>query len=142
VFTATHWKPNAFVNDLAYRGQSHQQLVALLDEPAVKRELRCGKLSVPNHKLIPEVRWVLGLPARKVIARSDLRTGYRSETEGVPAPPSPEAPAQRGLAIFVLSRNGVQRLIQQAQDDLTTQIPRSDFRFLAANDFYGAYVRC
>jgi hypothetical protein len=142
VFTATHWKPNTFVNDLAYRGQSHEALVSLLDKPAVKRELRCGKLSVPNHKLIPEVRWVLDLRAAKVIARSDPTTGYRSTVEGVPAAPNAHAPAQRGLALFVLSRTGIQRLIQAAQDDVTTQIPRPDFRFLTANDFYGAYVRC
>jgi hypothetical protein len=142
VFTATRWKPNSFVNDLAYRGQSHAQLVSLLDKPAVKRARRCGKISVPNHKLIPEVRWALGLRASSVIARSDLRTGWRTTTEGVPAPPNPGAPAQHGLAIFVLNHTGIQRLIQQAQDDLSTQIPRPDFRFVAANGFYGAYVHC
>jgi hypothetical protein len=142
VFTATHWKPNAFVNDLAYRGQSHSQLVALLDKPAVRRELRCGKVSVPNHKLIPEVRWALRLRSSRVIARSDLRTGWRSNVEGVPAPPRADASAQRGLAIFVLNHTGIQRLIQAAQDDLSTQIPRPDFHFVAANGFYAAYARC
>ncbi|MCW3066728.1 MAG: hypothetical protein JWN32_3900 [Solirubrobacterales bacterium] len=142
VFTATRWKPNVFFNDLAYRGQSHAQLVALLDEPAVKRELRCGKVSVPNHKLIPEVRWALGVGASKVIARSDVRTGWRSTVEGVPAPPRADAPAQRGLALFVLNHAGIQRLIQAAQDDLSTQIPRANFHFVAANGFYAAYARC
>jgi hypothetical protein len=97
---------------------------------------------VPNHKLIPEVRWILGVRSSKVIARSDLRTGWRTENAGVPAPARAHASAQRGLAIFVLGRTGLQRLIQQAQDDPTTQLPRSSFRFLGANDYYGAYVRC
>jgi hypothetical protein len=142
VFTATRYKPDVFFNDLAYRGQSHPALVSLLERPEVKRELRCGKVSVPNHKLIPEVRWVLGLRSSRVIARSDIRTGWRTKVEGVPAAPRAKAPAQRGLAIFVLNHSGIQRLIQVAQDDLSTQIPRPDFHFVAANGFYAAYARC
>jgi hypothetical protein len=142
VFTATRWKPNTFVNDLQYRGQSQKALVSLLETPSVKRAMRCGKISVPNHKLIPQVRWVLGARSSRVIARSDERTGWRSNVEGVPAAPNPDAPAQHGLAIFVLNHAGIQRLIQQAQDDLSTQIPRPDFRFVAANKFYAAYAHC
>ena len=34
-------------------------LVRMLDEPKVRAGLKCGPLSVPNHKLIPEARWIL-----------------------------------------------------------------------------------
>jgi hypothetical protein len=142
VFTLTRWMPDSFVNDLQYRGQSQKALVSLLEKPQVKSRLDCGKLSVPNHKLIPQVRWVLRLSASKVIARSDPSQGWVSGEEGVGATPNPDAPAQRGLAIFVLNHSGITRLIQAAQDDLSTQIPRPNFRFVAANEYYAAYVNC
>ena len=134
VFTATRWKPNQFFNDLSYRGQSPHALANLLDRPAVKNRLDCGKLSLPNHKLIPEVRFVLGLRASKVIARSDPTQGWTG--------PRREEPAQRGLALFVINRAGNQRLITQAHDDFDTQLPRPEFRFVTANDYFSAYVRC
>ena len=37
----------------------------------MRAALRCGPVSTPNHKLIPDVRWMLDVPAGKVIARSD-----------------------------------------------------------------------
>ena len=45
--------------------------VRLLDDPKVRAGLRCGPLSVPNHKLIPEARWILKAGEHGVMARSD-----------------------------------------------------------------------
>lgn len=135
VFTVTNVKPQSYLNDFAYRGTQHPALSALLERPVVRHALRCGRVSVPNHKLIPETRWVLDLPARSVIARSDPAQGWVG-------PARANAPAQHGLALFVLNRNGIMRLITQAKDDPSTQTPRPGFRFLAANTFYGTYVRC
>ena len=39
--------------------------------------LRCGPLSVPNHKLIPEARWLLKAGKNGVLARSDAASAKR-----------------------------------------------------------------
>src|SRR5262249_10380910 len=61
---------NLFNSELAFRGESGRSLYAVLGSPAVKRDLRCGPLSLPNHRLTPDSRWILDLPQNKVISRS------------------------------------------------------------------------
>jgi hypothetical protein len=39
--------------------------------PAVARYRRCGPITTPNHKLVPEIRAILGLPAGAIVPRSD-----------------------------------------------------------------------
>ena len=39
--------------ELGFRDDGQTSLVAILDKPAVKRALRCGPVSVPDHKLAP-----------------------------------------------------------------------------------------
>jgi hypothetical protein len=129
VYTATHVKLDNFFTELRFRGDSHAALVRTLDDPRLRAGLRCGPLSVPNHKLIPDTRWVLGLPRGRVIARTDARTRGR---------------ADRGVALFVLGRVAILRqAYSQATDPPEVQIP--DPRFsgpVAVSDFYSAYVRC
>ena len=60
-----------FNNELSFRGEQGQSLHRLLETSAVERGLRCGAVSVPTHKLIPDTRWVLGLGEADVVARSD-----------------------------------------------------------------------
>jgi hypothetical protein len=129
VYTATHVKLSNFFTELQFRGDAHASLVRTLDDPRVRAGLRCGPLSVPNHKLIPDSRWVLDLPRARVVARTDRRALSR---------------AGHGVALFVLGRTAILRQAwSQATDPTAAQMP--DPRFagpVAVSDFYSAYVRC
>ncbi|MDX6665732.1 MAG: hypothetical protein QOG68_1938 [Solirubrobacteraceae bacterium] len=128
VLFAINFNPVRFQNELDFRGRYRGDLIRLLDNPAVKAGLKCGPLSTPNHKLIPDVRWVTGLGADRVIARSD---------------PSKRRRIHRGVALFVTQRYA---LLRQAfvspLDDPRTELPLPGFTRVAGDGYYGAYVRC
>ena len=117
-----------FESELAFRGHYRTDLTRLLADPAVKAGLRCGPLSTPNHKLIPDVRWISGLDERQVIARSDRRKRHR---------------IRRGVALYVTDRYAlVRQAFVSPLDDPATQLPLPGFRRVATYGYYGAYVRC
>ena len=62
-FTATRVNFSTFTNELTFRGDSHASLRTLLNDPKVRAGLRCGPVSTPNHKLIPDTRWLLDASA-------------------------------------------------------------------------------
>jgi hypothetical protein len=70
-WTFAHLTLNGIRNDLRERRAVRTDLHAVLSDPAVVAARRCGPITVPNHKLIPEVRWALDLPVGAVRARSD-----------------------------------------------------------------------
>ena len=91
VFTATQVRLDYFDSELTFRGAAHDDLVRVLKSDAVQDGLRCGPLTVPNHKLVPDSRWILDAPRDRVIARAD-----------------PDAPRpRRGVALVVTSRFAV-----------------------------------
>ena len=117
-----------FENELEFRERYRDDLIALLDDPAVKAGMACGPVSTPNHKLIPDIRWITDLDEDQVIARSD-----RTRRKHV----------RRGVAIYVTRRYA---LVRQAfvtpLDDPETQLPMKGFTRVAGSGYYGAYVRC
>ncbi len=74
-FTATRVNLETLHNELRFRGDSHGALENVLRDPAVASALRCGPVYVPNHKLIPDVRWILDRPSSGVLARSSKDVG-------------------------------------------------------------------
>ena len=54
----------------------------LLDDPEVRAAEHCGPVLTPNHRLIPDVRWIMNLPEDRVVARSDLASARRACTAG------------------------------------------------------------
>jgi hypothetical protein len=46
--------------ELRFIQATHEQLAALLDEPAVRAGMRCGPLTFPTYRLVPDARWILG----------------------------------------------------------------------------------
>jgi uncharacterized membrane protein len=128
VFTATRVNFRTFDAELQLRGQSHRSLVALLDRPDVRAALRCGPVSTPNHKLVPDTRWILGASAGKVLPRADKPGAARTH---------------RGLALYVVDRGALLRqALVATTDDPFDNLPLPGFRRLAFTDYYSAYVRC
>jgi hypothetical protein len=125
-FTIDRINTVRFENELSFRGESHDALEAVLRSGAVRDGLRCGPLSLPNHKLVPDSRWVLDLPERRVVARSEKRRDPR-----------------RGVALYVVSRFALLRqALTEASDPATVQVPPPGWRRAVTSDFYAAYVRC
>jgi hypothetical protein len=112
------------------RVELRDDLRAVLTSPAALAARRCGPISVPNHKLIPEVRSVLGLPDGAVIARSQ-----RSRE-----------PQRTGLALVIDRR--IERLpaldIYEVPRDggALLQVPPAGFRLLGGNRSFAAYGAC
>ncbi len=128
VFTATRVNLDTFDNELNLRGATHASLEEILSNPRVQAGLRCGPLSVPNHKLIPDARWVLDAGVDDVIARSDDRQARR---------------IRRGAALYVTERAALLRqALVAANDDPFDSIPMAGFTRVANSDHYGVYVRC
>jgi hypothetical protein len=129
VFTATRVNFSTFDNELQLRGDSHRSLVRLLDEPAVRRAIRrCGTVSTPNHKLVPDTRWILGASASQVVARSD---------------DAQAGEIRRGVALYVTNRAALLRqALVEASDDPFDNIPMDGFAPVAFSSYYSAFARC
>jgi hypothetical protein len=131
VYTATHVHLSSFTNELVFRGDSHASLRALLDNPKVRAARRCGPISTPNHKLIPDSRWILNASADEVIARSDATQRGR---------------IRRGVAIYAVNRTALLRSSftdgDESAQDTFNSIPMPGFTRLAVTPYYSAYVRC
>ena len=125
-YTVTHTTPATFAKELRFRGDSQRALSALLQEPAVRAAMRCGPVSVPNHKLVPKVRWVLGAGPAAVPARSD---------------PSQRRRIRRGVALYATNRDTLRRE-GFSPDSPLLAVPMAGFERIATNAHYAAYARC
>jgi hypothetical protein len=127
-FTATRVSFHNFDGELTLRGNSHRSLVELLDQPAVRAARRCGPVSTPNHKLVPDTRWILGASASDVIARAD---------------PAQAKASEKGVSLFVVDRGALLRQALVADtDDPFDNLPLPGFKRLAFTEYYAAYVHC
>jgi hypothetical protein len=130
IFTLTRVSLTSIDSQLRFRGDAHAALRTLLDDPAVKAAGKCGAISTPTHKLIPDVRWLADKRAGQVVARADpSRSAQRK--------------ASRGVAIVVTGRNALanQVFVDRTIDPLVN-VPPPGFRRIATSDFYAAYERC
>jgi len=125
-FTLSRVNVGRFQSELEFRGDAHDALVATLRAPGVAEGLRCGPLTLPNHKLVPDTRWILDLPADRVLARAD-----------------PDVRAQRGVAVYVTSRYALFKHAFSSPDDPPRiQVVPAGWQRVAVSDYYAAYVRC
>ena len=130
VYTVTHTNPAKIRVELRERERLRANLRAVLTDPAVTAARRCGPLTVPNHKLIPESRWILEVPDGQVRARSDAALG----------------PQRYGVAI-IIDRRVEQRpalnVFEVPRDrGLLLQLPPPGFRPVAGNRDFAAWARC
>jgi hypothetical protein len=126
-FTATRISLARFEYELSFRGTAHDDLVEVLADPRVREGLRCGPLTLPNHKLVPDSRWIADLPYEKVIARADPKA----------------RPARRGVGIYVTSRFAMfKHAITNESDSALVQVPPAGFERVKVTSVYSAYVAC
>ena len=132
VFTATRVNLTQLRNELRFRGDAHVALERVLGDPKVVAALRCGPVYVPNHKLIPDVRWILDSSQSDVLARSSVGVH-----EDAPQPP------RRGVVILVHNRPAIfkQAFVTDA-DESADNLPPAGYVRAATSQYYGAYVRC
>lgn len=81
-YTASHVNFRTFTNELEFRGDAHAALKRTLAAQQLPAGRRCGPVSTPNHKLIPDVRWILDAKQSEVVARSDPDQGARARRSG------------------------------------------------------------
>jgi hypothetical protein len=110
--------------ELTFVRTSHDDLVAILRNPAVRAGRRCGPVVFPTDRLIPDTRWILDAPRRAVLART--------------------APGRRpyGVELFVSGTRALQRFGFAAGIPATTNDPAPGFRQVARNRTFDAWVRC
>jgi hypothetical protein len=126
-FTATRVNLDQLRKELRFRGDAHAALVEVLHDPAVVAALRCGPVYVPNHKLIPDVRWILDRPRSGVVARSSDQVGQ----------------PRRGVALLVHDRPALfKQALVTDNDNPVDNLPPAGFARAATSRYYGAYVRC
>ena len=122
---------NYVQSELGFRDSGHTELAAILANPAVKRDLHCGPVSVPNHKLIPDTRWIIDAPASGVIARSDADNHPRLA-----------ARIRYGVAIYALNLALTRYALVEPTDNPLDNVPLAGFSFVHASAYYAAYARC
>jgi hypothetical protein len=128
VFTLSRTNLTRFQNELRFRGDAHAALVDVLNDPEVRAGLRCGPLTLPNHKLVPDSRWILDLPFAKVQPRADPDVG---------------ALPTRGVAVYVTSRFALfKHAFSDPGDPPEIQVIPAGFQRVAISPYYAAYVRC
>jgi hypothetical protein len=93
-------------------------------------------VSVPDHKLVPDVRIILNLGRDGVIDRGDARylldrgqaTLYDAE--------------QHGVALYPLGLAVIRYALTSPNDSPLDQVPLPGFRVIARTSYYAAYARC
>jgi len=117
--------------DPVFWAQTHRDMQKLLANPMVKEGLKCGPVTVPNHKLIPDVRWTLNLTEDQVLSRTNPKSPIKN----------------KGLAIYVSGRRALVGQIYSSQIPrsfslIDQQVPAAGYRLVAQSGYYSAYVSC
>lgn len=131
VWTVARVNVAVLISELSFRGDSVRALTSLLDRPDVRAAAKCGPVLTSNHRLVPDVRWIMNLPADQVIARSDLPVASKVHS---------------GIVVLaagraVLLRGGLDPENPTAADTLRN-LPPVGYRPVAANELYSVYARC
>jgi hypothetical protein len=129
-------------SELAFRDDSHRALAQVLANPQVRTDLqRCPTLSLPNHKLEPDTRWLLGeVPTRSeglLLARSQARA---EADAGAPA--LRERELRNGVAIYPTGEAVFREALVENSDNPLDQVPLHGFRLILSTQYYAVYARC
>lgn len=109
--------------ELAFIDGTHADLEAILHAPEVTAGAKCGPITFPNYRLVPDTRWLLDLPADRVGARSAQRR-------------------EHGVAIFVVGNKALRRYGFADGASPSTNAPDPGFRLATRRGRFVAYVSC
>ncbi|HUR87360.1 MAG TPA: hypothetical protein VMY78_18675 [Solirubrobacteraceae bacterium] len=56
--------------ELRFIERTHEEVSALVADPRVERGMRCGPLTFPTYRLVPDARWILDADAAEVRSRA------------------------------------------------------------------------
>jgi hypothetical protein len=124
---------------LAYHEDFHKGLAAALHSPRVKATLRrCPLVSLPNNKLIPDARWILGsVGQHNIVARSQARADVAKGAHTL------ENRLRRGsVAVYPLSAAVFFLAIVDVGDDPRDQVPQAGFERIYTSRYYAVYANC
>ncbi|MDO9357027.1 MAG: glycosyltransferase family 39 protein [Solirubrobacteraceae bacterium] len=127
--TATRLNLSTVTRELDFRGEARPTLGEALQNEKTEAALkRCGTLYLPNHKTIPDARWLTDLPADRVLARTD---------DAVPDQPT------KGVVLITHQRRAIfnQVLFDELQDP-SLNLPPAGFDRLLTTKYYTVYVNC
>jgi hypothetical protein len=99
---------------------THDSLVALLDDPKVVAARRCGTLTFPTYRLVPDARW-----------HADGRIGARSARRRA-----------QGVEVFALTQKALRRYGFAAGTSPLVNLPDPGYEPLARHGLLSAYSRC
>jgi hypothetical protein len=131
-FTATHLHPGYIDRELTTRRVLRQELARLVKTRAFQTAGRCGPVTVPNHKLIPDTRWILHDDADAVLARSDL-PNFGQNTKGVQV-------FVQGPTMLTNSTYGP--FVPGSRDDARIQVPGPGLRLIDRTPHFLVYAAC
>jgi hypothetical protein len=124
---------------LAYHEDFHKGLATALASPPVKAELRrCPLLSLPDNKLIPDARWILGsFGQHDIVARSEARADAAKGVHTL------EDRIRRGsVAVYPLGSAVFFEAIVDVGDDPRDQVPLPGFKRIYTSGYYAVYGNC
>ncbi len=126
-------------NTLAYKNEFHAGLATALRDPAVASQVRrCGLVSLPNNKLIPDARWILGTVGQhNIVARSEARADVTKGSHTL------SDRIRRGsVAVYPLGSAIFYVAIVDVGDDPRDQVPPSGFKRIYTSRYYAVYGDC
>jgi hypothetical protein len=107
-------------NEVRLIRDTHDSLVALMDDPKVEAAQRCGTLTFPTYRLVPDARWHRD---GAIGARSARRHAY-------------------GVEVFALTAKALQRYGFAAGTSPLVNLPDPGYAPLARHGLLAAYSRC
>jgi hypothetical protein len=110
-------------DELRFGRGIHDDLRALLHSEQVQADLRCGPITFPNYRMVPDARWMLDLPRSDVGARSAKRR-------------------DRGVAVFTIGRDTLRRYGFADGASPLTNVPDPGFLPLVRVGRLSAYSAC
>jgi hypothetical protein len=139
VSVATTLSLSSLRTTLAYHEDFHKGLAVALENSRVKAELRrCPLVSLPDNKLIPDARWILGTFGQHDIvarsqARADAARGVRTLEDRI---------RTGSVAVYPLGSAVFFEAIVDPGDDPRDQIPLPGFRRIYTSGYYAVYGNC
>jgi hypothetical protein len=133
VFTATTFNPRYVNRELRLRDSVRRDLVEALESPQVRAARACGPISVPNHKLVADVRWLADADVDGVVARTDPTQMVRQRRGGV------------GLYVIGGTRflkHPAYGPFDQTEDSPAIQVPPPGFDRAKVGRYFSVYTRC